>query len=262
MISNIITFNIKASNAPSETRSFIDELTAPYKNAVICLQEVDIGARRSGGINVHRYLADGKDSFFTQSISFDSDNEVPTKKPMGMQGDWHYGLSTISTHQIKSLHHISLGPDEKTFWDESNKKGTLVWEYEPRVANMVQIDCDGKDVWVINTHLAHKSDRSLPSPVRLEQVKALSHAINKIVPSGSATFVAGDFNATLNNPDLAILRDQFKVASCGQATYDNRKGTKEEIDFIFNRNASIVTPPFAIKKGFSDHKAVMVSFVP
>ena len=263
MILTLTTLNTCKSNSPLETAHFVDQLERQNPNVIVCLQEIDRGAKRSGGVDVAEVIARGRDYFFARTISFCGASASPEPVSLGQDTTWDYGLATVSTLPITEQTVILLGPSEDDFWKAKEKTGDYVWEQEPRVALLLKIDCDGKDLWVCNTHLAHSSDRSASSPVRQAQVQKLNDALTKFVPQGSALIVAGDFNATINNPDLMPLLKNFSVLSCDAPTYENpSKGVSVEIDHILHQNLTSAYAVTAERTAFSDHKAVTMICVP
>jgi endonuclease/exonuclease/phosphatase family metal-dependent hydrolase len=65
---------------------------------------------------------------------------------------------------------------------------------------LAEIDAGAKSLWVINTHLHNVEE---DSDIRMEQVPVLIYAWNK----AARTVITGDFNATPDAPEMALLAD-------------------------------------------------------
>ncbi len=259
---HVVSINIKASNNPFAALSFMrDYKTQATSSPVIfCLQELDINAKRSGSIDVPKTIANGNDYIFAPTISFSAKDAGPTRLCAGAIDQWDYGIASfVYGAKIKSHKIVSLGPDENVFWEKSNPPTNLCWECEPRGALLLEVDTGKEPFWVVNTHLAHKSDRAVHSDYRLAQIEALDNAIQKTIPSGAAVAIVGDYNAIPNNPDLAVFHALYTMAPISEPTKVTKAGPVQ-VDHCFFRNAALAGRPEVMPTTFSDHKAVACKF--
>lgn len=259
MLVRAMTLNTKVSNDPNAVRDFISSMRHKSPALVIGLQELDINAKRSNFINVPKHVAACAPFYFAQTVAFASDSVAPKPYTDTSKDPWLYGIGIVSSLPIVNALRIDLGPDEKVFWETSKEKGEPVWEHEPRAAILAEIQCGKRTAWFINTHLAHKSDRSVHSPQRAQQIEKLMQAVKQIIPPFMPVLMMGDFNATPDNPDIAVLRDQFTLANPNTPTYINpKKNVSAEIDYFLHKNIDSIGPARAIPVRFSDHKTVCV----
>jgi len=260
---HIVTLNTKASNNPMEATAWKNAFafTHAFSPVVFCMQELDINAQRSGQIDVPRKLA-GQDPYvFAPTICFAADQTAPVKLNPTATDMWSYGIGTIVHNaEIRNRKIVALGPSEETFWKMSEGKSDLCWECEPRAAILTEVGKGRDSFWVVNTHLAHKSDRSLHSDFRAAQIDILQKAIKETIPSSAPMIITGDFNATPDNPDLAPFHQNFVMAPVNEPTKITKKGDVQ-VDHMFARSAFLAERPDVIETKFSDHKAVHCHYI-
>ena len=250
---HIVTINIKASNNPLATLDFMRryKTEAATTPVVFCLQELDINAQRSGSVDVPKILADGDAYIFAPTISFEARNATIPE----------YGIASfVSNARIKSHKVVQLGPAEKIFWEKYSSSASFCWEREPRAAILLEVGIGQNSFWVINTHLAHKSDRSTHSEYRLAQIGVLHRAIKSTIPPKAPITIAGDFNATPDNPDLWYFQNEYTMAFVNKPTKITKAGLVQ-VDHCFFRNVLSARRPRVMPTTFSDHRAVACEFI-
>lgn len=147
----------------------IADVIASYDPDIVALQEVDIGRKRSGGVDQANELAIrlGMEMMFVPNMEW-SDSE-------------RYGLATLTRLPIKSSRHLKL---------------PLRYRSEPR-SSLITLLGWGPDhvVEMINTHL------SILFKERPGQVAAIAAEM-----ANEALIIAGDFNMTPWSPAYRMLR--------------------------------------------------------
>ncbi|WDE97639.1 endonuclease/exonuclease/phosphatase family protein [Lentisphaera profundi] len=191
---------------------------------LIALQEVDKFCPRSGNIHIAKELA----KLLGMEFHFE--------KFMDYQGG-EYGMAVLSRFPI-----------EKTIRHQL-PKGT-----EPRCALEIQVK-----VPAINNLLSficiHNEWRK--GDARKAQVKTLLDAINHY---HHPTILAGDFNATPDDPSIALLKNTswLIMNKSGEKTYPSHKPEKE-IDFIMSRNLNDKSASHFVvnEQVASDHRPIV-----
>jgi len=144
-----------------------------YDPHVVALQEVDVGRKRSGGVDQAHELANrlGMDMMFAPNVEFTNGER--------------YGIATLTKLPIQSSRHLKL---------------PLQYRSEPRSSLITILEWgQGHVVEMINTHL------SILFKERPGQVAAIAAAM-----ANEALIVAGDFNMTPWSPAYrALRRDSF-----------------------------------------------------
>ena len=168
----IVSYNIKHGRG-MDGQVDLDRIAgalAALDPDVVLLQEVDEVCARSGNVDEAAFLAEalGMEARFCTFMDYDGGR---------------YGLAALSSLPILATERIDL-PD-----------GTD----EPRAAQSLVVDADGKRLRVIGAHLDWKPDGAR----RLEQARVLRAAIIAAAPDVEATILGGDLNA---RPDSETLR--------------------------------------------------------
>lgn len=198
---------------------------------VVCLQEVDRGVRRSGGIDLTAEIARrlGMYQAFGKNIDYQG-------------GD--YGNATLSRWPIREAvnhHYRMLRPNEQ--------RGVLC----------VRIDVQGRPLHVLNTHIDYRPDDAERRSNASELLDLLSSF--REVPA----VLAGDFNDLPGRPVHELLTSRWRDALsehplAERASYPAEAPTKA-IDWVLwhgealTPNTGNVTPSAA-----SDHRPVVVEF--
>ncbi|GGE49118.1 endonuclease [Agaricicola taiwanensis] len=218
----------------------IAEVISSCDPDIVCLQEVDVGRRRSGHIDQAQVLADalGMDALFHPSL---------------MEGDEHYGNAILTSAPLKLVKADSL----PGLMHRPN--------LEPRSIMWARLHLAGMDIQVFNTHLG------LRGPERLAQIEALlGHDWLDHRECRDAVILAGDFNAT----PRSIIFQRLSQKLCDAQGYGLRQPQPTfhsrfpmlRLDHIFTspkleiiRAETIRTP---LARVASDHLPLMVEFKP
>jgi endonuclease/exonuclease/phosphatase family metal-dependent hydrolase len=203
----ILTWNIgflfgRGSEGPGylpRTKEFYEERLVGLVNQirewnpdVICIQEIDFDAARSGGINQAEYVAiHAGYPFVAEAVSWDA-NYIPFPYwPLSRNfGRMKSGGAILSRYPIKT-HQIQIlaKPSSNPWWYNLF--------YLHRYFQRVSIDIGGKDYSVVNLHLEafDKEDRA-------GQIRNL----RELIATGQIDFAAGDYNMV---PDVAAKKRNF-----------------------------------------------------
>jgi endonuclease/exonuclease/phosphatase family metal-dependent hydrolase len=192
---------------------------------VIGLQEVDLGAGRSGKVNQPEFLGQqlGYHPAFGSFMDFDGGR---------------YGLGLVSRYPLAHVEELRL-PDGN----------------EPRVALVAELTLpDNRRVLVVNVHFDWVKDDNF----RLAQAKQVAEYLQR---QELPWILLGDFNDQPDSPTLKLFRE-FAINA---EKVDDQRGTypadkpKSEIDFIFAgpRSRWSVSPAEVIADPLtSDHRPV------
>jgi endonuclease/exonuclease/phosphatase family metal-dependent hydrolase len=167
-VPRILTYNIHRCLG-TDRRTAPDrivEVIASCKADIVCLQEVDVGRKRSGSVDQAQLIAEA----LGMNVLFHPSLEVGTER---------YGNAILTSAPLSLVKAASL-PGMTT-------KPKL----EPRSVMWAKVRLAGFSIEVFNTHLG------LRGPERLAQINALvGHDWLGHRDSGDAMILAGDFNAT------------------------------------------------------------------
>lgn len=254
---NIATFNIWGSRNPEAVRLLQERLHID----VFALQEVDNNAARSRHLNVAEYIAGGRNWAFSESVRFGylkPTDQIPYKAPAnGTTEDATSGVALVSTKAFTSKR-IDLGPQDQDYWSKSRLEQR---EIEPRSAIVGCINVEnGRNLWVIATHLSYTKDRNLSSQFRAAQIALLNNYIATRIPRDEPLIVMGDFNATPQNPDMKPMMEQFRMAQTLTYPVGDQERPDRQIDYILLRGIKSAgnVRSFAFPR-VSDHKLVMTT---
>ena len=260
---HLVTINIKESNDPTAALAFKNEIVRKYSPdpVIFGVQEVDINARRSQRLNVAAFLAGQDDYRFIPTVEYDANSTMPCRRRKNAKESWLYGIALIASGcTINSSHAAALGPDDDLYWKEDPNTHKLKWELEPRKAIIAEILLPKGSAWVATTHLTFTENRDDPSSIRANQIESLIGAASTIILANAPLALCGDFNATVDNPDLAALTTSFSKANVDKPTKKVKSGGLVQIDHIFYRNLKPSAPAEVISTSFSDHCAVIAHF--
>jgi endonuclease/exonuclease/phosphatase family metal-dependent hydrolase len=160
---------------------------------LILLQEVDVGAERSGGTDQARFLGEelGFHHSFAAAIEF--------------QGG-HYGIALLSRWPIREQRVIPLFqpdyPATHPEWGLTSPAYT-----EQRVAQVARIDLGGRPVSVINTHLGLSRHQRT---IQLAQIAAV--ITEHLQLPSRAVIMGGDLNCEPDARELEPLRRLLRDA--------------------------------------------------
>jgi endonuclease/exonuclease/phosphatase family metal-dependent hydrolase len=192
---------------------------------VVLLQEVDVGTKRSGGVNQAELLARqlGTAYVFAESIPWDGG---------------HYGLATLSRLPIAAVRRISLDVADAS---------------ERRIGLELTICFGAVAIHVVNLHADIVADAGA------QNVRDLVSALKASI--GTGLILAGDFNAAPSDagPQAALAAGLQDVVATRDAAATS--GARRQ-DFIFAdaRVAPRVTAARVVATNKSDHNAVLADF--
>jgi endonuclease/exonuclease/phosphatase family metal-dependent hydrolase len=158
---------------------------------VICLQEVDRHfGPRSDNVDQALLLARALDMQLAWGPAIDE------PRPGGQRGEYGNALLSRLPILVSDVHRLPGGG-------------------EPRCALRTMIELDGGALWVTTTHLSRKSGD------RAAQAAAVADLHTAPMETG---IVVGDFNASPDAPEFAVLREKFADAWELANERDDRSG--------------------------------------
>lgn len=206
---------------------------------VVFLQEVDVGVRRSGGVDIPTELAQrlGMHAAFGKNIDYQG-------------GDYGNAiLSRLPLRGVDNLHYRMLR--------EGEQRGVLQAE--------VQVGARPLRLW--NTHIDWRPDDA----ERLQNVAELRDLLRAPAGGDAPVVLAGDFNDLPDSAVHALLCEDFVDAFLAVAAGDERSGDgysfpadapRKRIDWVLTSDAERVAPRAArvMPTVASDHAPVVVDF--
>lgn len=196
---------------------------------VVGLQEVDMLTRRVGGRDTMEGLR--------QATGFDYALFVPT---MDFDGG-RYGTAILSRLPIlhEKIHALDAG------------------EYEPRAFGCVTVSVgEGKDLWMINTHLSYKSEVQ-----RNIQMGQLADWMKSRIPSDAAAVLTGDFNTADFASFSPFLEEGYALINREDHRFDTFRNPPVAIDNIVYRQSALTPLAFdMIDSPCSDHNPLWCKF--
>ena len=238
----IMTFNIQHAldyiNQKIDVDLFIEKIK--YYGADVCgINEVRGEGPLDGYTDQTNAIADGLgfNRYFGEAIKVD--------------GTSPYGNALVSSYPIKSCETILIPEPSKEY--KFDKNGELVY-YERRCIIKSVIDCNGKDLCVLVTHMG------LSDIERKNAVSSLCEIIDKInIP----LVLMGDFNTTPNDAVLAPLYDRLtdanvKSVNSSVPTYPS-DSPEIKIDYIFYKDINCVSS-HTVEEVISDHYPIIADF--
>lgn len=200
---------------------------------VVALQEVDQGVERTQGRDLPAELGrlTGMKPVFGPNLKFQG-------------GD--YGNLILTSHPIKSVF---------------NTHYKMLREGEQRGLLRVELEVEGRRIWVWNTHLDYR-----PEPAeRLSNVREIEGYLNEI--GGVPVLLCGDFNEEPGQPAVKRLSERFSDSWSQLGledlgfTYSSTEPRKR-IDFIFCSKSSGLKPRQGevLPSEASDHLPVLLEF--
>lgn len=270
-IFSVITYNIgylsgMTNNRPiAKPKSLFDgnlkkviSETQKINPDIMAFQEIDYDASRSFNINQEEEIANVGYGFRARTINWD-ENYIPFPYwPFSMHfGKVVSGQSTISKYPLKDIQRNVL----QRVADAPFHRDAF---YIERLAQVVKVVLNGKEVVLINVHLEafEKETRAH----QFNKVLAIFNRYKKDYP----TILLGDFNSRARDSD-AIIHKIFAMEDVGNAAFnlellENTFDTKapfERIDYIFYTKNSIEYVSGSVLNDFgqvSDHLPVYMEF--
>jgi endonuclease/exonuclease/phosphatase family metal-dependent hydrolase len=225
----VMTYNIhigRGIDGVDDLQRIADVITSARVD-VVAVQEVDVGTKRTGGVDQAAELGrlTGMHVRFGKAIDFQSGE---------------YGQAVLSRWPIQSFEVIELPSDV---------------EVEQRVALIAGIDTPRglPPLQFVATHFDHRRD----NPRRFEQAKTLNQILQARMTPG--TMLLGDLNARPDTPEIQMLLEQWQDTTGDVLTF-RADAPDRKIDWILlpkNHPWRIVHSE-VINTPASDHLPVVV----
>jgi len=246
-IYSIVTYNIGYLSGMTNNRSVAKPKELFEKNLqkviteinaiapdIIAFQEIDYNASRSYQVHQQNEIATLGYNFVAEAVNWDETYmPFPYWPPSMHFGKVVSGQSVLSKYPIKSQERIVLARVENApFYRDAL--------YLERLAQVVKVRIENKDVVLINVHL-----EAFDKPTRVKQFKEVMALFNSCKDE-YPTILLGDFNAKARGTD-AVIQPLFLMPNVGNAafnsenpvnTFDSRN-PKKRIDYIFYTSNSI-----------------------
>lgn len=270
-IFSIVTYNIgylsgMTNNLPiAKSKELFDEnLQKVLKEIkkinpdIISFQEIDYNASRSFHVNQEEEIADLGYAFRAKTINWDERYLPFPYWPISTHfGKVVSGQSIISKYPLKEQERIVLSR-------VANAPFYRNAFYLERLAQVVKVVLNGKDVILINIHL-----EAFEKETRVQQFQEVLKIFNQY-RNKFPTILLGDFNSRAREEN-AIVQKIFAMKDIGNAAFDmnnpvNTFDTKkpyERIDYIFYTKNSIEYISGKVLNEFeqaSDHLPVEMKF--
>ena len=225
---------------------------------IMAFQEIDYDASRSYNINQEEEIAHVGYGFRARTINWD-ENYIPFPYwPFSMHfGKVVSGQSTISKYPLKDIQRNVL----QRVADAPFHRDAF---YIERLAQVVKVVLNGKEVVLINVHLEAFEKETRAN--QFEEVLTIFNQYKNKYP----TILLGDFNSRARD-EQAVIQKMFKMTEVGSAAFnlenlENTFDTKapfERIDYIFYTKNSIDYISGKVLNEFgqaSDHLPVFMEF--
>ena len=270
-IYSIVTYNIgylsgMTNNLPvakpkelfdKNLENVIEEIKAVNPD-IIAFQEIDYGASRSYEINQQNEIAKLGYNYISQSVNWDETYvPFPYWPPTIHFGKVVSGQSIISKYLLKNDKRIVL---------ERVKNNPFYRDafYLERLAQVVTVELEGKEVILINVHL-----EAFDAQTRANQFEEVLTIFNKYKTT-HPTILLGDFNSEARS-EKAIIQKIFAMDNVGNAAFNvlnientfNSKDPFQRIDYIFYTEKTIEYISGKVLTQFgeaSDHLPVEMKF--
>jgi endonuclease/exonuclease/phosphatase family metal-dependent hydrolase len=225
---------------------------------IISFQEIDYNASRSYHINQEEEIANLGYSFRAKAINWDKRYLPFPYWPVSLHfGKVVSGQSIISKYPLKEQQRIVLPRvADAPFYRDAF--------YLERLAQVVKVVLNGKDVVLINIHL-----EAFEKETRVQQFQEVLKIFNQY-KDNYPTILLGDFNAKAQDEN-AVVQKIFARKDIGNAAFDinnlgntfDTKDPYERIDYIFYTKNSIEYISGKVLNDFeqaSDHLPVFMEF--
>jgi endonuclease/exonuclease/phosphatase family metal-dependent hydrolase len=225
---------------------------------IIAFQEIDYNASRSYEVDQQEEIAKLGYGYRAKAINWDERYLPFPYWPISMQfGKVISGQSIISKYPLKEHERIVLSrvADEPYYRDVF---------YLERLAQVVKVVLNGKEVVLINTHL--EAFDIATREKQLEEVLQIFNEYKDTYP----TILLGDFNSSATDK-TAVIQKVFANNEIGNAAFDlqnlektfDSKEPYERIDYIFYTKNSIEYVSGKVLNSFgqsSDHLPIFMEF--
>jgi len=229
------------------------------KADIIAFQEIDYASARSYKIDQQSEISKLGYNYIAQAINWDETYvPFPYWPPSMHFGETKSGQSILSKYPLKEHKRIVL----KRVADAPFYRDAL---YLERLAQVVTVTIENKDVIIINVHL-----EAFDKATRMQQTDDVIELYNRY-SNKYPTILLGDFNSapTFDDPAIAKLFNLEDVGNAAFAeenianTFDTEKPFKR-IDYIFYTKKSIEYIDGKVLSEFgqaSDHLPVEMQFI-
>ena len=204
------------------------------KPDIMAFQEIDFDASRSYNVNQEEEISKLGFNYRAQTINWDERYLPFPYWPISMHyGKVVSGQSIISKYPLKEQQRIVLQRvADAPFYRDAF--------YLERLAQVVKVVLNGKEVVVINIHLEAYEKETRAK--QFEEVLAIFNQYKEIYP----TILLGDFNSRARDEN-AVVQKIFAMKAIGSAASDmnnlgntfNSKDPSKRIDYIFYTKNSI-----------------------
>ncbi|TYP97880.1 endonuclease/exonuclease/phosphatase family metal-dependent hydrolase [Tenacibaculum adriaticum] len=270
-IYSIVTYNIGYLSGMTNNRAIakpkelfdenLEKVRTEIKKVnpdIIAFQEIDYKASRSFEVNQEEEIAKLGYNYVAKGVNWDERYlPYPYWPPSMHFGKVVSGQSIISKYPLKDYERIVL----ERVADSPFYRDAL---YLERLAQVVKVTLEGKEVVLINVHL-----EAFDKPTRIKQFHYVLELFNKY-KNEYPTILLGDFNSRARDKQ-AIVRKMFIMEDVGSSalnlenpsnTFDT-KDLYERIDYIFYTKNSIEYVDGRVLNEFdqaSDHLPVEMRF--
>ena len=270
-IYSIVTYNVgylsgMTNNLPiAKPRKLFDgnqkKVETEFKKVnpdIIAFQEIDYEASRSYKVDQEKAFMNLGYNYAARGVNWDERYvPFPYWPPSMHFGKVISGQSIISKYKLKEYERIVLErvPDNPFYRDAL---------YLERLAQVVKVVLEGKEVVLINVHL-----EAFDKPTRVRQFEYVLELFNQYKDK-YPTILLGDFNSRARDESAAVQKI-FKMNGVGNAAFKavnpsntfNSKNPFERIDYIFYTENSIEYVSGKVLNDFeqaSDHLPVEMQF--
>jgi endonuclease/exonuclease/phosphatase family metal-dependent hydrolase len=256
-----MTNNLAVESPKKLFNDNLDKVISEVKKVnpdIMAFQEIDFDASRSYNINQEEEISKLGFNYRAQTINWDERYLPFPYWPISMHyGKVVSGQSIISKYPLKEQQRIVL----QRVADAPFHRDAF---YLERLAQVVKVVLNGKEVVLINIHLEAFDKQTRVN--QFEEVLAIFNTYKNDYP----TILLGDFNSRARDKD-AIIQKMFAMKAIGNAGFDmnnlgNTFDTKdpfERIDYIFYTKNTIEYISGKVLNEFgqaSDHLPVEMQF--
>lgn len=225
---------------------------------IVAFQEIDYKASRSYEVDQEKEFMKLGFNYAARGVNWDERYvPFPYWPPSMHFGKVISGQSIISKYKLKDYERIVLErvPDNPFYRDAL---------YLERLAQVVKVVLEGKEVVIINIHL-----EAFDKPTRVRQFEYVLKLFNKY-KDNFPTILLGDFNSKARDKEAAVQKI-FKMRGVGNAAFNavnpsntfDTKNPFERIDYIFYTENTIEYVNGKVLNDFeqaSDHLPVEMQF--
>ncbi|WP_271406672.1 endonuclease/exonuclease/phosphatase family protein [Tenacibaculum soleae] len=225
---------------------------------IVAFQEIDYNASRSYEVDQEKEFMKLGFNYAARGVNWDERYvPFPYWPPSMHFGKVISGQSIISKYKLKDYERIVLErvPDNPFYRDAL---------YLERLAQVVKVVLEGKEVVIINIHL-----EAFDKPTRVRQFEYVLKLFNKY-KDNYPTILLGDFNSKARDKEAAVQKI-FKMRGVGNAAFNavnpsntfDTKNPFERIDYIFYTENTIEYVNGKVLNDFeqaSDHLPVEMQF--